>query len=688
MRRTLKDLTIRQRLHIPNALYLILIAIVVFLFFHSNALFGRLSDEQRHLSEISVMMRDTAYRTKDYINGQIDFEALKAKYDDLTSALDDPALRETFSAIWEQVVRVREIEDRNATIETEIGRLTDHSIEQSNAFLQQVSEKLADEYERESVSRLERLVIAGASVNTSSSYDVKLLFERLKGNLKLEDQLLTFLDTLLQNVEQDYQRLEGTPFADMARTARESNQRVRELCLEYIGNMKTLQMIQASVLGDIEKSLAAVDAASMAGQTSLFERIRLYFLLIVALMAVTALFGIGLSVYLARSIAGALGEAVTVTRRIAGGDLTGRIEVKGNDEIAQLMEAMERMKGRLQDIIDGVKSAADGVSVRSRWIQAGSDELTATAQTLSQGANQQAASSQELSSSMEEMASNIRQNAENAFETEKIAQKAATEAKEGAEAVGKTVEAMREISNKILVVEEIARQTNLLALNAAIEAARAQEHGKGFAVVAHEVRKLAENTQKAAARISKLSESSMDVAETAREMLDRILPDIGRTADLVQEISAASNEQKVGADHINQALQQLDVVIQQNAQAAEELSATAVELSSGAQEMAQVQVLSLQEAVSHFKIETRTRKSDAETESAARWLKDLDPEQIERIGRLVELFKGQRPASDKSPTSRETRKPADTSPSDSGFDLKLSDDEVRDNLPDTDFQKY
>jgi methyl-accepting chemotaxis protein len=196
---------------------------------------------------------------------------------------------------------------------------------------------------------------------------------------------------------------------------------------------------------------------------------------------------------------------------------------------------------------------------------------------------------------MEEMGSNISQNSDNASQTEKIALKAAGNAEEGGKAVSETVEAMREIAEKITIIEEIARQTNLLALNAAIEAARAGEHGKGFAVVASEVRKLAERSQKAAGEISELSQSSVDVAERAGEMIAGIIPDIRRTAELVQEINAASTEQDAGADQINNALAQLDQVVQQNASSSEEMASMAEELSS--------QAVQLQETVSFFQID-------------------------------------------------------------------------------------
>jgi methyl-accepting chemotaxis protein len=281
----------------------------------------------------------------------------------------------------------------------------------------------------------------------------------------------------------------------------------------------------------------------------------------------------------------AMNEITRAAQEIAGGNLMVNIQERsGRDE---LMKSLAAMVKKVTGVVSEVRTAADNVA-------AGSQQLSSTTQEMSQGATEQAASAEEVSSSMEQMASNIKQNADNAQQTEKIALKAAQDAKEGGKAVIETVSAMKEIANKIAIIEEIARQTNLLALNAAIEAARAGEHGKGFAVVATEVRKLAERSQIAAGEINKLSAASVDVAEKAGEMLARIVPDIQRTAELVSEINAASGEQSAGTDQINKAVQQLDQVIQQNAAATEEMSSTTEELSSQAEQ--------LQETISFFRI--------------------------------------------------------------------------------------
>ncbi|MFO0752224.1 MAG: MCP four helix bundle domain-containing protein [Thermodesulfovibrionales bacterium] len=298
----------------------------------------------------------------------------------------------------------------------------------------------------------------------------------------------------------------------------------------------------------------------------------------VILLTVGMLLAAGLGIFISRVISVPLRRGVDFSQSVAGGDLAQRIDLSRKDEVGQLADAMNGMVEKLKDIVGEVTAASDNVA-------SGSQQLSSSSQQMSQGATEQAASIEEVSSSMEQMSANIRQSADNAQQTEKIAVKSAADAKEGGEAVRETVTAMKEIAGKISIIEEIARQTNLLALNAAIEAARAGEHGKGFAVVASEVRKLAERSQTAAGEISHLSSSSVQVAEKAGEMLTKLVPDIQRTAELVQEITAASREQDAGAEQINKAIQQLDQVVQQNASASEEMASTAEELSGQAEQL-------------------------------------------------------------------------------------------------------
>jgi methyl-accepting chemotaxis protein len=208
------------------------------------------------------------------------------------------------------------------------------------------------------------------------------------------------------------------------------------------------------------------------------------------------------------------------------------------------------------------------------------------------------------------MSSSINQTSDNAKVTESIANKASREAADGGETVRHTVTAMRQIADKISIIDDIAYQTNLLALNAAIEAARAGEQGKGFAVVAAEVRKLAERSQIAAQDIGEVASSSVKLAERAGELLEEMVRSSSKTADLVQEISAAASEQATGVNQVNSAVQQINTATQQNSSSSEELASTAEELSGQAE--------NLQELISFFRIdESSTRRRPTSSRSSA-----------------------------------------------------------------------
>ncbi|NER60252.1 HAMP domain-containing protein [Pseudomonas sp. MAFF212428] len=342
------------------------------------------------------------------------------------------------------------------------------------------------------------------------------------------------------------------------------------------------------LLGEASSGKQARAGEANADITAIAESSRLQ---MIALAAAATLIGMLIGVLVTRSITRPLAGAVEAADRMAAGDLSQDLVVTRKDETGQLLTAMQNMTVRLRSILGDVRSAADALS-------SASEQVSSTSQSLSQAANEQAASVEQTSASVEEMSASIAQNTESAKITDGIAGKAANDAVQGGGAVGDTVLAMKQIADKIGIIDDIAYQTNLLALNAAIEAARAGDHGKGFAVVAAEVRKLAERSQVAAQEIGQVASSSVRLAEQAGSLLSEIVPNIQKTSDLVQEITAASQEQSSAAGQINIAMGQMNQITQQNASASEELAATAEEMNAQAGQ--------LQELIGFFRFEAHS----------------------------------------------------------------------------------
>lgn len=385
----------------------------------------------------------------------------------------------------------------------------------------------------------------------------------------------------------------------------------------FIANSKQeLSMLEAQVTTTKEDFEKAVGTTAMediiaeakakvqhANQTlEVTSRLNLW---IVIVFLIIAPLTVGVIIFsLNRAIIRPVNHLLTIAERMTEGDLSAEITLQQRDEIGMLAGALHSMIARFREVVSEVKQAAYNVSI-------GSQDLSANASEISHGATAQAAASEQASSSMQQMVANIRQNADNAVQTETIAVKAAADAQESGEAVVKAVKAMQEIAQKISIIEDITSQTRMLSLNATIEAARAQEHGKGFAVVASEVRSLAERSRQAAAEIIELTGSGVVLAEQAGEMLRKLVPDIQRTAELVQEIRVASHEQNTGAEQINKAILQLDHVTQQNSTSSEEMAATSEQLAAQAEQ--------LQRTVAFFKTGATTRiETEPSSETAIR----------------------------------------------------------------------
>jgi methyl-accepting chemotaxis protein len=380
---------------------------------------------------------------------------------------------------------------------------------------------------------------------------------------------------------------------------------------------------------------------------------------VIIMSAISVLFSMIIAFVITQYLTNSIKKSTSIAEALASGNLMVDIEFSADksskDELSKLNETLHTMDKKMREVITEIYAGANSVAGASR-------EINSTTQQISQGANMQASSVEEVSSSIEQLASNIQLNADNAQQTEKIALITASGVKNLSSTSEKSLESVRQIAGKINIINDIAFQTNILALNAAVEAARAGELGRGFAVVAAEVRKLAEHSKIAATEIMELSASSLQNTEEAVAEMLNLIPQIEKTAGLVQEITASSKEQSNGTEQVNQAIQQLNSVTQQNAASSEELASSAEQLANQANQ--------LRAAVSFFKI-----KQDAE-------IPERDFATPKSAPMQKPLVSSNRPAMKTQRTPKETEEPKPVATKSKGINLKL------DTNSDADFERY
>jgi len=469
----------------------------------------------------------------------------------------DIPLMEQMTSITEQQLEIAVLFERGLRL----GDLIGASEEAKHAYTEVVTEiEQAEANVAKDIVKAEEMVAKG--INNAHNDAARAVFEKLLGELKR-------VESKAEEVSHHVSTVFGLFEAGDVHGAHERGTAVEHEEEQLIHHVE-------GILAEVQKFTdeAAKTAEHDVQNTEMM----------VMGIGITALvLGVLLGMVVARSITRPMNQILAAADDLhkGDGDLTYRLPDFGKDEIGETANSINGFIGKMQKVLQDVRASVETVA-------SASEEVSASAQSLSQGSSEQAASVEETSASLEQMSASINQNTENAKVTDGIATRAAQEAVEGGEAVTETVDAMNQIADKISLIEDIAYKTNLLALNAAIEAARAGEHGKGFAVVADEVRKLAERSQVSAQEISEQATNSVKVAERAGALLEAMVPNIRKTADLVQEITASSEEQATGVSQVNSAMGQLDQVSQQSAASSEELAATSEELSSNAEQLQKI----------------------------------------------------------------------------------------------------